>query len=171
MLINVLLCSWFHYTRLCTGMDEARTLVYALCSYNVSPVSPPLLHVWLLINVVFYCWFYYIWLCTGMDEARALVHALCSSNVSRVSLLCSMFQCFNFFVGWGHAQGMRLATRPVYAACGVAFVAGVTGARWRCPKRLYAHKQCTRAIQNNNLLLQIASNKHARLQQGIKGKA
>ena len=47
------------------------------------------------------------WLCTGMDEARTLVRALCNSNVSRVSLLCSMFQCFDFLVGWGHARGMR----------------------------------------------------------------
>ena len=66
---------------------------------------------------------------------------------------------------------MRLVTRRVYIACGVAFVAGVTGAGWRCPKTLDAHKQCTGAIGNNNLLLQIASNKHARLQRGMKGKA
>ena len=58
----------------------------------------------------------------GMDEARALVRALCNSSVSRVSLLCSMFQCFDFLVGRGHARGMRLGTRPVYATCGVAFV-------------------------------------------------
>ena len=75
-----------------------------------------------------------------MDEARALVRALCNSSVSRVSLLCSMFQCFDFLVGRGHARGMQLCTRPMYAACGVAFVAGVTGAGWRCPKTLYAHK-------------------------------
>ena len=105
-----------------------------------------------------------------MDEAHALVRALCNSNVSRVSLLCSMFQCFDFLVGWGHARGMQLDTRLVYAACGVAFVAGFTGAGWRCPKTLYAHKHCSGAIQNNNLLLQIASNNHARLQ-GRKEKA
>ena len=99
----------------------------------------------------------------GMDEARILVHALCNSGVSHVSLLCSMFQCFDFLVGPGHVRGMQLGTRPMYTACGVAFVAGVTGARWRCPKTLYAHKQRTDAIQNNNLLLQIASNNHARL--------
>ena len=29
---------------LCTGMDEARALVRALCSCSVSPVSSPLLH-------------------------------------------------------------------------------------------------------------------------------
>ena len=75
-----------------------------------------------------------------MDEARALVRALCNSSVSRVSLLCSKFQCFNFLVGRGHARGMRLGTRLVYAACGVAFVAGVIGAGWHCPKTLYAHK-------------------------------
>ena len=98
-----------------------------------------------------------------MDEAHALVCALCNCSVSPVSLLCSVFQCFDFLVGRGHARGMRLGTQPVYAACGVAFVACVTGAEWRCPKTLYAHKQCTSAIQNNNLLLQIASNKHARL--------
>ena len=106
-----------------------------------------------------------------MDEARALVHALCSCNVSPVSLLCSMFQCFDFLVGRGHTRGMRLGTRLVYATCGVAFVAGVTGAGWRCPKTLYAHKQCTRAIRNNNLLLQIASNKHARLQTRYERKS
>ena len=105
----------------------------------------------------------------GMDEARAFGHALCNSSVSRVSLLCSMFQCFNFLVGRGHARGMRLGTWSVYAACGVAFVAGVTGAGWRCPKTLYARKQRSGAIQNNNLLLQIASNKDARLQ-GMKGR-
>ena len=80
-------------------------------------------------------------LCTGIDEARALVHALCNSNVSCVSLLYSMFQCFHFLVGRGHARGMQLGTQPVYAACGVAFVASVTGARWRCPKTLYVRKR------------------------------
>ena len=94
----------------------------------------------------------------------------CATAVSPVPLLCSMFQCFDFLVGRGHARGMRPGTRPVYAACGVAFVAGVTGARWRCPKMLYTHKQCSGVIQNNNLLLQIASNKHARLRD-MKGKA
>ena len=93
-----------------------------------------------------------------------------NSSVSRVSLLYIMFQCFDFLAGRGHARGMRLGTRSVYAACGVAFVAGVTGAGWRCPKTLYARKQCSGAVQNNNLLLQIASNKHARLR-GMKGKA
>ena len=107
----------------------------------------------------------------GMDEAQALVRALCTSSVSPVSLLCSMFQCFHFLVGREHAGGMQLGTWPVYAVCGMAFVAGVTGAGWRCPKTLYAHKQRTGAIQNNNLLLQIASNKHACLQRGMKGKA
>ena len=107
-------------------------------------------------------------LCMGMEEARALVHALCSCSVSLVSLLCNMFQCFDFLVGQGHAPGMRLGTRSVYAACGVVFVAGITVAGWRCPKTLYAHKQHTGAIQNNNLQLQIASNKHARLQRGMK---
>ena len=101
-------------------------------------------------------------LCMGMDEARALVHALCSSSVSRVSLLCIMFQWFDFLVGRGHARGIQFRTWSVCATCGMAFVAGVTGAGWRCPKTLYAHKQRTRAIQNNNLLLQIASNKHVR---------
>ena len=96
-------------------------------------------------------------LCTGMDEACTLVRALCNSNVSRVSSLCSMFQCFHFLVGRGHAQGIRLGTWPVYAACGVAFVAGVTGAGWRCPKTLYARKQCNGVIRNNILLLQRTS--------------
>ena len=81
------------------------------------------------------------WLCTGMDKACALVLALCNSSVSCVSLLSSMFHCFHFLVGWGHARGMRLGTRPVYAACGVAFIASVTGAGWCCPKTLYARKQ------------------------------
>ena len=40
---------------LCTGMDVARTLVHALCSCSVSPVSPSVLHAGLLINVVFCC--------------------------------------------------------------------------------------------------------------------
>ena len=30
--------------QLCTGMDEARALVRALCSSSVSPVLSPLLH-------------------------------------------------------------------------------------------------------------------------------
>ena len=106
-----------------------------------------------------------------MDDARALVHALCNSNVSRVSLLCSIFQCFDFLVGWGHARGMQFGTQLVCATCGVAFVASVTGARWHCPKTLYANKQHTCAIRNNNLLLQIASNKHTRLQRCMKGNA
>ena len=103
-----------------------------------------------------------------MDEACALVLALCNSNVSRVSLLSSMFHCFHFLVGQGHARGMRLGTWPLYAVCGVAFVAGVTGAGWCCPKT-YAHKQRNAVKQNNTLLLQIASNKHARVR-GMKGK-
>ena len=106
-----------------------------------------------------------------MDEARALVRALGNNSVFYMSLLCNMFQCFDFFIGRGHARGMELGTRPVYAMCGVVFVPIVTGAGWRCPKTLYIHKQRTRAIRNNNLLLQIASNKHAHLQQGMKGKA
>ena len=97
------------------------------------------------------------WLCTCMDEARALVRALCNSSVSCVSLLCSMFQCFHFLVGRGHARGMQLGTRSVYAVCGVAFVASVTGARWRCPKTLYACKQCNGVIRNNTLLSQTNS--------------
>ena len=105
-----------------------------------------------------------------MDEACALVHALCNGSVPRVSFLCSMFQSFDFLIGQGHARGMQLGTRLVYAVYGVAFVAGVTGAGWRCPKTLYAHKQHIGAIQNNNLLLQIASNKQTHLQ-GMKGKA
>ena len=96
------------------------------------------------------------WLCTGMDEAHALVRALCNSSVSRVSLLCNMFSV-HFLVGRGHARGIGLGTWPVYAACGVAFVAGVTGARWHCPKTLYACKQCNGVIQNNILLLQRTS--------------
>ena len=106
----------------------------------------------------------------GMDEARALVRSLCSNSVSRVLFLCNMFQCFDFLVGWGHARGMRIGTWPVYTTSGVAFVAGVTGAGLYCPKTLYAHKHRSGAIQNNNLLLRIASNKHARLR-GMKGKA
>ena len=68
---------------LCTGMDEARTLVCALCSYSVSPVSSPLLHTSLLINDLFFISLHL--LCTGMDKACALVHALCSYSVSPVS--------------------------------------------------------------------------------------
>ena len=78
-------------------------------------------------------------LCTGKDEACALVRALWNSSVSRVAILCSMFQCFHFLVGRGHARGMQLGTRPVYATCGVAFVPGVTSAAWCCPK-MYARK-------------------------------
>ena len=67
---------------LCTAMDEARALVRALCSYSVSPVSPPQLHVWLVINDLFLIALHL--LCTGMDEARALVCALCNNSVSSV---------------------------------------------------------------------------------------
>ena len=49
------------------------------------------------------------WLCTVMDEACALVLALCNSSVSRVSLLSSMFHCFHFLVGRGHAEACGLA--------------------------------------------------------------
>ena len=107
----------------------------------------------------------------GHGRGTRLGTCLCTCSVSPVPLLCSMFQCFDFLVGRRHARGMRLGTRPVYTACGVAFVASVTGAGWRCPKTLYAHKQCTRVIQNNNLLLQIASNKHARLQTRYERKS
>ena len=131
----------------------------------MSPVSPPLLHAWLLINDMF---FISLHLCMGMDEAHALVRALWNSSVSRVSILYSMFQCFHFLVGRGHARGMRLGTRPVYDTCGVAFVPGVTSAAWCCPKT-YTRKQCNGVIQNNTLLLQIASNKHAPAR-GIKRK-
>ena len=108
-------------------------------------------------------------LCTGMDEARALVRALWNSSVSRVSILCSMFRCFHFLVGRGHGRGMRLGTRLVYTTCGVAFVPGVTNAAWCCPKT-YACKQRNGVIQNNTLLLQIASNKHGPVR-GMKRKA
>ena len=67
-------------------------------------------------------------------------------------------------------EACSLAHLPIYAVCGVAFVASVTSAGWRWPKALYTHKQLTSAIQNNYLLLQIASNKHACLR-GMKGKA
>ena len=78
-----------------------------------------------------------------MDEARALAHALCSSSVSCVSLLCSMSECFNVLVGCSHARGMWLGMRLVYAACAVAFVAGVTGAGCYCLKSLYAQTHNT----------------------------
>ena len=68
---------------LCTCMDEACALVRALCNCNVSPVSPPQLHAWLLVNDLFLIALHL--LCTGMDEARALVRALCNSSVSLVS--------------------------------------------------------------------------------------
>ena len=41
-----------------------------------------------------------------MDEAHALVRAFCNNNVSHVSLLCSMFQWFDFLDGQGHARGI-----------------------------------------------------------------
>ena len=65
------------------GMDEARALVHALCSCNVSPVSSPLLHALQLINDLFLISLHL--LCMGMDEARALVHALWSCSVSPMS--------------------------------------------------------------------------------------
>ena len=39
--------------RHCTGMDEARALVHALCSSCVSCVVSPLLHASMMINIVF----------------------------------------------------------------------------------------------------------------------
>ena len=82
-------------------MDKAWALVCALCNSSLSPVLWPLLHASMLKNDLFLISLHL--LCTGMDEARALVNALCNSRVSRVSLLCSMFQCFDFLVGRGHA--------------------------------------------------------------------
>ena len=55
------------------AMDEAHSLVRALCSGSVSVVSPPQLHAWLLINDLLLIALHL--LCTGMDEARALVRA------------------------------------------------------------------------------------------------
>ena len=95
----------------------------------------------------------------GTRLGTCLVQRQCFSCVITLQHV-SMFQ----FLDWtGHARGMRLGTRPMYTTCGVAFVASVTGAGWRFPKTLYAHKQRSGVVQNNILLLQIASNKHARL--------
>ena len=62
-----------------------------------------------------------------------------------VCLVCRYFvACFNVSISWlggGHARGMWLGTQRVYAACGVAFVVGVTGAGWRLPKDVV----CTQA--------------------------
>ena len=63
-------------------MDKARSLVRALCSSSVAPVSSPLLHASMLKNDLFLISLHL--LCMGMDEARALVRALCSCNVSPV---------------------------------------------------------------------------------------
>ena len=78
----------------------------------------------------------------GAHLGTCLVQQQCVSYIITVQHV-SMFQ----FPGWARAcMSMRLGTRLVYATCGVAFVASVSGAGWRCPKTLYAHKQCTRAL-------------------------
>ena len=155
---------------LCTGMDEARPLVHALCSTSVACIPWLFLHASMLTNVLLYSWFHYT-CCVRAWTGHAPWYMPYAAAVCLVCRgLCSMFECFNVLVGCRHAQGMQLCTQPVYAACSVAFIASVTGAGWRCPKTLYIHKQCTRTIQNNNFLLQIASNKHGRPQQGIKRK-
>ena len=63
-------------------MDEARTLVRALCSNSVAPVPWPLLHTSMLKNDLFLISLHL--LCAGMDEARALIRALYSCTVSPV---------------------------------------------------------------------------------------
>ena len=61
-------------------MDEARSLVLALCIRSVSLVSSPQLQASILKNDLFLISLHL--LCTGMDEARALVRALCTCSVS-----------------------------------------------------------------------------------------
>ena len=59
--VNVSKCSVMFLISLhwlCTGMDEARTLVHALCSSNVSRVPWPLLHASMLVNVLLCSSFY-----------------------------------------------------------------------------------------------------------------
>ena len=64
------------------GMDEAHTLVRALCSYSVAPVPWPLLHAAMLKNDLFLISLHL--LCVDMDEARAWICALCSCTLSPV---------------------------------------------------------------------------------------
>ena len=77
----------------------------------------------------------------GMDEASALVRALCSSHVDHMSLVCSMCQCLNILVVYGHVRGMRFGTCLVCAACAVAIVVCVTSDGLCCPKLLNVRKQ------------------------------
>ena len=97
---------WFHYT--CCARAWTRHAPWyvpcgiAVCvSYVVAFAACMIAHkcsVLLLISLHL--------LCMSTDETCALVRALRNSSVSRLLLLCNMFQCFDFLVGWGHARGM-----------------------------------------------------------------
>ena len=113
---------------LCTGMNEARALVRALCSCSVSPVSSPLLHVSLVINDLFLISLHL--LCMGMDEACALVHALCSCSASPVSspllhasMLINVVFCSSFHYTCCARAWMRHA--PWYVPCALQCVSCV----------------------------------------------
>ena len=120
-------------------MDEPRVSVYALCTSSVSRVPWPLLHASMLISVLLCSWFHY----TGCARAWTRHAAWYMPWAVAMCLVCRgfcyMFECFNVLVGCKHAQGMQLGTRLVYAACAMAFAAGVTNAGCYCPKSLYAH--------------------------------
>ena len=143
------------------GMDEgmhlSTCLAYVACVMAfVACVTADEFSVMFLISLH--------WLCTGMDEACALVHALCSSSVSHVPWPLQhvwMFQC----LGWVQESTRHAAQHAasVHRVCH-----GLCCGRHRrwmlLPKVVIcAHTQHTRAIWNNNLLLQIACNNHARL--------
>ena len=82
---------------LCTSMDEARTLVRALCNYSVSPMSSPLLHAWLLINVVF-CWWWHNTCSARAWTRHAPWYVPCAIVVC---LMCPYFvACFSVSISW-----------------------------------------------------------------------
>ena len=137
---------------LCMGMDEACTLVHALCSNSVSPVPWPLLHASMQINVLLCAWFHY----TGCARAwmrhapwyMPCVAAACLE--CHYFVACWMFQCH----GW-----VRACTR--HAAWHAASVCRVCRSlccgRHRCwmlmPKVVICtNTQHTYAKWNNNLL-------------------
>ena len=94
---------------LCTGMDEAHALVWALCNSIVSPVSLPLLHAWMPINVVF-CWWLYDASCARAWTRHAPWYVPCATAVC---LVCPYFAaCFSVSISW--------LGRAMHEACSLA---------------------------------------------------
>ena len=119
MLKNYLFLISLHL--LCTGMDETRALVRALCSCSgvscvvasTACMTAKKCSVLFLISLHL--------LCTDMDEARALVRSLCNNSVSPVSspLLHAWLLINDLFLISLHllCMGMDEARALVHALC------------------------------------------------------